>query len=85
MAILNKYIANINRSFKDIKLDIMANFIWADYKCLVITTNKVICYELKSLELDKRTNSYIRVNTRELNRDPFTNWSTLYTTTDGPC
>jgi len=27
MAILNKYIANINRSFKDIKLDIMANFI----------------------------------------------------------
>jgi len=31
------------------------------------------CYELKSLELDKRTNSYIRVNTRELNRDTFTN------------
>jgi len=31
------------------------------------------CYELKSLELDKRTNSCIRVNTRELDRDPFAN------------
>jgi len=30
------------------------------------------CYELKPLELGKRTNSCIRVNTRELNRDPFT-------------
>ena len=32
----------------------------------------IICYELKSLELDKRTNSYIGVNTRELNRELFT-------------
>jgi len=30
------------------------------------------CYELKSLELDKRTNSYIRVNTRELDKELFT-------------
>jgi len=35
--------------------------------------NEQTCYELKSLELDKRTNSCIRVNTRELNRDSFTN------------
>jgi len=27
------------------------------------------CYELKSLEMDKRTNSCIRVNTRELNKE----------------
>ena len=33
----------------------------------------IYCYELKSLELNKRTNSCIRVNTRELDRDPFTN------------
>jgi len=32
-----------------------------------------VCYELKSLELAKRTNPCIRVNTRELNRDSFTN------------
>ena len=30
------------------------------------------CYDLKSLGLDKRTNSCIRVNTRELNRELFT-------------
>jgi len=30
------------------------------------------CYELKSLELGKRTNSYIRVNIRKLNKEPFT-------------
>ena len=33
----------------------------------------ISCYELKPLELDKRTNSCIRVNTRELNRKLFTN------------
>ena len=43
------------------------------------------CYELKPLELGKRTNSCIRVNTRELNRNPFTKWSTLYTTIHGLC
>ena len=30
------------------------------------------CYELKSLELDKRTNFCIRINTRKLNRESFT-------------
>jgi len=30
------------------------------------------CYELKPLELGKRTNSCIRVNTRELDKEPFT-------------
>ena len=43
------------------------------------------CYELKSLELDKRTNSCIRINIRELNKELFTKQSTLYTPTDGPC
>jgi len=33
---------------------------------------KPSCYELKSLELDKRTNSYIGVNTKELDRELFT-------------
>ena len=30
------------------------------------------CYELKSLEVDKRTNSCIRVNIRELDKKLFT-------------
>ena len=48
-------------------------------------TKEADYYELKPLELDKRTNSCIRVNTRELDRDSFTNWSTFYTTTDDLC
>jgi len=43
------------------------------------------CYELKLLEWGKRTNSCIRVNTRELDRELFTKQSILYTSTDGPC
>jgi len=33
---------------------------------------KFYCHELKSLKLDKRTNSCIGVNTRELDRELFT-------------
>jgi len=36
-----KHVASINRAFKDIKSDIMADFIQADFKELTITTNKV--------------------------------------------
>ena len=41
MAMSNKYVANINRLLKDIKSDIIADFIWANHKYLVMTTNKV--------------------------------------------
>ena len=41
MTILNKYVANINRLLKDIKLDIMANFIQVDNRGLVIITDKI--------------------------------------------
>ena len=37
----NKYITNINRALKDVKLDIMADFIWANNRGLIITINKV--------------------------------------------
>jgi len=36
-----KHIANINRALKDIKSDIIADFIQANSKELTITTNKV--------------------------------------------
>ena len=42
IAILNKYIANINKSLKNIKSDIIADFIWANDRGLVITINKVV-------------------------------------------
>jgi len=35
-------------------------------------TIRVTCYDFKSLEWDERTNSCIRVNTRELDRELFT-------------
>ena len=42
MVLSNKHVSNINKAFKDIKSDILANFIQADNKGLTITTNKVI-------------------------------------------
>ena len=38
----NKHFTNINRVFKNIKSDVMADFIWANHKEIVITTNKVV-------------------------------------------
>ena len=65
MTMLNKYVANINRLLKDIKSDIMADFIWMDNRDLVITTNKV------AVTLDLNTiKKYIKnvdvVNTNEV-------------------
>jgi len=42
MVLFNRHVANINRASKNIKLDIMTNFIRADNIRLTITTNKVI-------------------------------------------
>ena len=41
MAKSNIYITNINRLLKDVKSDVLANFIYVDGKGMVITTNKV--------------------------------------------
>lgn len=41
MAISNKYVANINRLLKNIKSDIIADFIQVDNGELVIITNKI--------------------------------------------
>ena len=41
-------------------------------------------YDLKPLELGKRI-TFVLSNIRELDRDPFTKSSTLYTTTYGLC
>lgn len=38
----NTYIVNINRLLKDVKSDVLANFIHVDDKGMVITTNKVV-------------------------------------------
>ena len=42
IVLFSKHIANINKVLKDIKLDIVADFIWSDSKRLMITTKKVM-------------------------------------------
>ena len=41
MKLSNKHVANIDRALKDIKSDIITDFIYTDNKDLTITTNKV--------------------------------------------
>ena len=41
MKLSNKHMANIDRALKDIKSDIITDFIYTDNKDLTITTNKV--------------------------------------------
>ena len=41
MVKLNKYVTNINKVLKDIKSNIVADFIYVDNRDMVITTNKV--------------------------------------------
>ena len=41
MVLSNKHVANINRALKDIRLDVMTDFIRVDSRKLMITTNKV--------------------------------------------
>ena len=36
------HVSNINRSLKDIKLEICTNFIHSDNKSIIITTNKIV-------------------------------------------
>ena len=41
MILFSKHVANINKVLKNVKSDIMADFIWADSRGFMITTNKV--------------------------------------------
>ena len=41
------------------------------FRSIEVFLRRYQCYKLKSLGLDERTNSCIRVNTRELNKELF--------------
>jgi len=48
---LSAHMANINRVLKNIKLEVMANFICSDNKGVIITTNKVVSMlDLQTIE-----------------------------------
>jgi len=47
IALSSIHVANINWTLKDIKLDTIIDFVWADQRELTITTN---CYDLSLIE-----------------------------------
>ena len=59
----NKHIANINRAFKNIKSDILADFVCNDQCRLVITTNKVA--SLSDLGVNERYIKSVDANAPE--------------------
>ena len=63
MVLYNKYVSNINKILKDIKSDVLANFIWANNRSLMITTNKVISTSDLSI-IEKYINN---INVTDLN------------------
>jgi len=51
MASSNLYITNLNRTLKNIKSDVMTDFIRKDQHGIIITTNKVVLtLELQTIE-----------------------------------
>ena len=38
---LSTHITNINKAFKNIKFEVIADFIWSDQASIVIVTNKI--------------------------------------------
>jgi len=55
------HIANINRTLKNVKLDVMANFIHVKNKDVVIFTNKVASsLDLQSIEKYAKNTQYIK-------------------------
>lgn len=66
---LSAHITNINRALKNIKSDIMADFIYIKNRGVVITTNKVIeALNLQTIERDIKNMNDIKVNQVEASR-----------------
>jgi len=65
MFILDDHIMNLNHVLKSIKSDIIVDFIWTDYRSLIITSNKVTSSSNISI-----INNYIKkcdnVNVRDI-------------------
>jgi len=65
MVLSSKHIANINKALKDIKSDIVADFIWAASWCLTITTNKVM-FTLDLNNIEKYIKNIEAVNLNDI-------------------
>ena len=69
MVLSCKHVVNINRALKDIKSDIMADFIWADYWGLMIMTNKVALF-LNLSTIEKYIKNIIKLDNIIVSRLP---------------
>ena len=59
----NKYIANLNRVLKNIKLDIMANFVCIDQAGIMIVINKATTsYDLQTIKKYVKNANQIYLN-----------------------
>ena len=63
MKSLSKHIVNLKRALKNIKLDVMANFVCMDQAGITIITNKV------TVSLDLQTIERYVKNTNQINSD----------------
>ena len=63
MESLSKHIVNLKRALKNIKLDVMANFVCMDQAGITIITNKV------TVSLDLQTIERYVKNTNQINSD----------------
>ena len=71
MASSSKYITNLNSLLKNIKLDIMADFVCADQHGIVITTNKVAFYlDLQTIEKYVKNTDHINLDDIEISHLP---------------
>ena len=65
------HIANINRTFKNIKLDVIANFIHVENKDMIISTNKVASpLDLQSIKKYVKNTQCIKAKQMESLRLP---------------
>ena len=65
MLLSNKHVFNINRALKDIRLDIIANFIHTNNRGLTITTNKV-AFVLDLTTIEKYIKNINNINSENI-------------------
>ena len=59
----NTYIVSINRAFKNIKLEVKADFVWAEQAEIIITTNKIAAQlDLQTIEQYVKSMNHIEAD-----------------------
>ena len=68
---INIYINNINRVLKNIKIEVMVNFVWSNPSGIIIVTNKVAsALELQTIKSYVKNANWINADRVEVSRLP---------------